>query len=181
MDHLFQFVAAGKATDVLAPHRTLDVASQQHRRDLSDLIDIVALLPPANLAPRDLRRRIERIERLRCHATPAELMRRDAEVAELELLVLADEDIERREVAMKRLAPMQLRENLQDAGNLAPRVRFITCPLSDQGRSNWHSRLVTGLQPECLFKPTSAGPDCIRRLRQCRSGWIYHGGKSRHS
>src|SRR5262249_50548604 len=89
------------------------------RRDLPDLIDVVALLPAPHLSPRDLRRRVERIERFRRDAAPAELMRRDAEVAELELLVLADEHVERREVAVKGLTAMQGVERLQNRGDLA--------------------------------------------------------------
>src|SRR5262249_9467593 len=102
-----------------AAHRARDVAAQEHRRDLPNLIDVVALLPAPNLPPRDLRRRVERIERFRRDAAPAELMRRDAEVAELELLVLADENVEWREIPVQCLPAVQRIEGLQDRGDLA--------------------------------------------------------------
>src|SRR5690348_3891627 len=97
-------IAARQASDVLAAHWLRDLAAKQHRGDEADLIDVVALLPAANLSPGDFGGRVEDVERVGCDAAPAQLMRRDAEVAELELFVLADEDIEWREVAMKRLA-----------------------------------------------------------------------------
>src|SRR4051794_37753085 len=112
-------IAAGKVAHVATSHRTLDLTAQHHRRDEPDLIDVVALLPPAHLAPRDLARRIEWVERFRRHAAPAHLMRRDTEVAELERLVRAHEHVERREVAMQRLSSMQRVERSEYARDLA--------------------------------------------------------------
>src|SRR5438094_970764 len=100
VNDFLQVITARQTADVAAPHRTPDVAAQQHRRDLSDLIDVVSLLPPPDLSPRDLGRGVEDVERVRGDAAPAELVRGDAEVAELQLLVLTDEDVERREVAV---------------------------------------------------------------------------------
>src|SRR5690349_17762156 len=114
MDDFLEVVAAGEAPDVLAPHRARDVAAEQHRRDEPHLVDVVALLPAADLPPRDLRRRVEHVERVRGDAAPTQLVGRDAEVAELELLVLADEDIERREIAVERLAAMQRIERAEN-------------------------------------------------------------------
>ena len=54
-------------------------------------------------------------------AAAVALLADDAEVAELEAAVVADEDVHRREVAVQQLAAMQLAEHLQDAGNLAAR------------------------------------------------------------
>src|SRR6266849_956356 len=112
-------VAAGKATDVLTAHGTGDVTAQQHRRELADLIDVVPLLPPPNPAPRDLRRRIERVERVGGDAVAIALMPGDAEVPELQLLVLAHEHIEGREVAMQRLPAMQRIECAEERRDLA--------------------------------------------------------------
>jgi hypothetical protein len=55
-------IAAGETTHFLAAHRPRDVAAQQHRRDQTDLIDVVTLLPAADLTPRNLARRVEGIE-----------------------------------------------------------------------------------------------------------------------
>src|SRR6185312_12582008 len=55
MDHFLEMIAARQRANVLAAHRFRDVAAQQHRRDESDLIDIVALLPPPHPAPRNFR------------------------------------------------------------------------------------------------------------------------------
>src|SRR5947209_15555894 len=107
MDHFLEVIAARQLAHVLAPHRTRDLAAQQHRGNESDLIDVVALLPAANLPPRDLRRRVEDVERVGGDAPATQLMRRDAEVTELELLVLADENVEWRAVAVQRLSPVQ--------------------------------------------------------------------------
>ena len=119
MDDFLEMIAAGEPAHVAAAHRARDVAAEQHRRDqLADLVDVVALLPPADLAPRDLGRRVERVERVGGDAAPAELMRRDAEVAELQPLALADEDVERREIAVQRLPAVQRVE--------APRMAAIS-------------------------------------------------------
>ncbi len=48
----------------------------------------------------------------------------DAEVAELELAVVADEHIERREVAMQHAPAVELAEHLEHSRNLAPRPGF---------------------------------------------------------
>src|SRR5437762_903090 len=56
----------------------------------------------------------------RWRSAAAELVRRNAEVPELELLVLADEHVERSEVAVQRLAAVQRVERLENGGDLAP-------------------------------------------------------------
>src|SRR5689334_18553858 len=113
-------IATGQLADVLAAHWARDVTAQEHCRDLRHLIDVVALLPTAHLSPRDLRRRVEGIERFCRHAAAAHLVRRNPEVAELELLVLAHENVEWCEIAMQRLALVQCVERLENRGNLAP-------------------------------------------------------------
>src|SRR5256885_1576807 len=103
VNDFFQMIAAGKAADVLTAHGTGDVTAQQHRHELADLIDVVALLPPPNPAPRDLRRRVERVERVGGAALAIALVPGDAEVAELELLLLAHENVEGRAIRIQRL------------------------------------------------------------------------------
>src|SRR6266513_804787 len=89
VNDFFQVDAAGKATDVLTPHGTRDITAQEHGRELADLIDVVALLPSPDPAPGDLRRRVERVEGIGGDTVAIALMPGDAEVAELELLLLA--------------------------------------------------------------------------------------------
>src|ERR1043166_3928689 len=117
-------IAARQSPDVLAAHRFRDLAAEQHRGDEPDLIDVVALLPAANLSPSDFGGGVEDVERVGRDAAPAQLMCRDAEVAELELFVFADEDVERREVAMKRLAAMDRVEGAQNRRDLTPNESF---------------------------------------------------------
>src|SRR5205085_10107125 len=104
-------VAAGETTHITTVHRALDLAAQQHRRDQADLINVVALLPAPNPSPRDLRRRSEKIESVRGDATVTELVGSDSEVSQLQRLVLADENVERREIAMHSLAEVQQSES----------------------------------------------------------------------
>ena len=67
---------------------------------------------------------MEDVECVRGHAAPAQLVCRDAEVAELELLALADEDVERREVTVQRLATVEGVERAQDRRDLPPNEAF---------------------------------------------------------
>src|SRR5438874_10391364 len=125
-------IAARQPADVATAHRIADVAAQQHRRDQPDLVDVVALLPPADLPPRDLRRRVEHVEGVGGDPAPAELVRRDAEVTQLELLVLAHEHVEWREVAVERVAAMQRVQRSQNRNDLAPNESFALWPLLRQ-------------------------------------------------
>ena len=120
IDDFLEMIAAWETTHVAAAHRARGVAAQHHRRDQPHLVDVVALLPAANSSPRDFRRHVEHVERVRGDATLTALVHRDAEVAQLELLVLADENVERREIAMQRLSAVQNVERLEDCGDLAP-------------------------------------------------------------
>src|SRR3954471_20404429 len=62
-------------------------------------------------------------------------MRRDAEVAELELFVFADEDVERCEIAMQRLSLVQRIEGAEDAGDLTADESLGLPTLSRQPRA----------------------------------------------
>src|SRR3954462_11278807 len=112
-------VAAREATYIFAAHGAGAVAVEKHRRDQANLIDVVALLPATHFSPGDLVRRAERIERISGDSALVALVGGDAEIAELELLVLADEDVERSEVAVHRLATVQSVERLEDGRDLA--------------------------------------------------------------
>src|SRR6266404_4761474 len=117
-------VAAWETTNIPAPHRAFDVAPQEHRRDQPDLVNVVALLPAPNPAPRDLRRRGKKVESVRGNTTLTEMVGRDAEVAQLQLLILTNENVERREVAMHCLAEVQHIESSEDRGDLASDEAF---------------------------------------------------------
>src|SRR6202048_953019 len=118
VDDFLEMIAAGKTAHVATAHRAHGVAAQHHRRDQPHLVDVVALLPAANSSPRDLRWHIEHVERIRCDATLTALVRRDTEVAKLQLLVLADKNVERREIPMQRLSAVQYVERVKDCGDL---------------------------------------------------------------
>ena len=62
--------------------------------------------------------------RPRGDAAAVALLADDAEVAELERAAVADEHVQRREVAVQHLPAMELAEHLEDARDLAPRGRF---------------------------------------------------------
>src|SRR5712691_4378788 len=113
-------ITAGKTAHIAATHRARGVTAKYHRRNQPHLVDVVALLPAANSSPRDLCWDVEHVERVRGDATLAALVHRDAEVAQFQLLVLADEDVERREIAMERLAAVEDIERLKDCGDLTP-------------------------------------------------------------
>ena len=124
IDDLLQMIGAGSLRTSGARTRALRVALDQHAQQLPDLIHIVSRLPLRRGAGEDVAGRHQRIQRARGDAALIVLLADDAEVAELEARVVADEDVERREVAMQQLAAMQLAEHLQDAGDLAPRDRL---------------------------------------------------------
>jgi len=135
MNHLFEMVAARQPADVAAPHRAVHVAAEQHRDELADLIHVVALLPLAHLPPRDLGRRTQRVERVGRDAAPARLVRRDPEVSEFQDLVLADEDVERRQVAVQCLPAMQHIQRLENGGDLVSHESLGLSALRRQPRA----------------------------------------------
>src|SRR5512146_962096 len=119
MDHFLEMVAARQCANVLAAHRFRDVAAQQHGRDESDLIHVVALLPPPHPAPRNFGGYVKQVEGIGSDASASDLVRRNAAVAELEPVPLADKDVERCEITMQRLAAVQRVQRAQHARDLA--------------------------------------------------------------
>src|SRR3954462_12427438 len=119
MNHFLHMIAAGKSADVFAAHRCPDVAIQQQARNQTDLIHVVALLPAANFAPRDLVRRVHQVERVSGHAPGVPLMLRDTKVPQLELVTTTNEDIERRKITMQRVPSMQNVQRARQAGDFA--------------------------------------------------------------
>src|SRR4051794_12392225 len=111
-------VAARKAAHVLASHRLRHVASKQHHGDQTDLIDVVAPLPSPNFSPSDLIRHMKQIERISGNPARIQLMSRNSKVADLQLLVFANKDIEGRQVAMQRLSAVQCVECAKYCRNL---------------------------------------------------------------
>ena len=121
MDDLLQMIAARQAANVRGADPRAGVALRQHAQQLSDLIHVVARLPLRRGAREQLARRGERVHRAGRDAAPIALLPDDAEVAELEAAAVADEDVDRRQVAVQELAAVQFAEDLEDARNLASR------------------------------------------------------------
>src|SRR5258706_6986920 len=119
IDDFLEVIAAWKTAHGATGHRARGVSTQDHRGNQPDLVDVIALLPAAHSSPRDLGRHIEQVERVGGDTALTALVHRDPEVAQLQLLVLADEDVERREIAMECLSSVQDIERLEDCGNLA--------------------------------------------------------------
>src|SRR6266550_9416712 len=135
VDDLLEMIAAGQLADITAADRAGDVAPQQHHGDQADLVDVIALLPAAHSAPGDLVGHVEQVESVGGDATMAELVGRDPEVAELQLLLVAHEDVERREVPVQRLSPVQPIEDPQDARQLAPHEALGLGPFALEPRA----------------------------------------------
>ena len=124
IDDLLEVIAAREEPHVRRADARPRVALDQHAQQLADLIDVVARLPLRRGSGQDVARRRQRVHRPRGDAAAIALLLHDAEVAELELPAVADEDVQRRQVAMEQLAAVQLAEHLEDAGDLAPGRRL---------------------------------------------------------
>src|SRR5262249_44116589 len=72
----------------------------------------------------DVARRGHRVERPGGDPAAVTLLPDDAEVAELEAIAVAHEDIERREIAVEHLSAMEFAEHLEHARDLTPSVPF---------------------------------------------------------
>src|SRR5437899_8287089 len=130
VNDLLQVITAGQRADIAAANRAGDVTTQEHYGNQPDLVDVVALLPASHPPPCDLVWYVEQVERIGGDAATAELVCRDPKVAELELLVFAHEHVERCEVSVERLSPMQRIEHRQDPGNLAANQALGLRPLA---------------------------------------------------
>src|SRR5690606_17733299 len=113
IDDLLQRSAAVETLDLGQPDARPRVTLDQHAQELSHLIHIVARLPLGRRAGEDVTRRHVGVERACRDAAAIVLLPDDAEVAELEAMALADEDVERREVAVEQLPAVELAEHLQ--------------------------------------------------------------------
>src|SRR5260370_971721 len=125
VNHFLEMIAARQRADVAALDRARDVALEQHHRDEADLVDVVALLPAPHSPPGDFVGDVEEVEGVGRNAAMAPLVRGDAEVAELQLLLRAHEYVERRQVAVQRLAAMQDVEHRQDPRQLASHEALV--------------------------------------------------------
>ena len=124
IDDLLQMIGAPRRADLGEAHARARVSFDQHAEQLSDLIHIVARLPARHGAREDVARRGQRVHRARGDAAAIALLPDDAEVAELQTASVADEHVQRREIAVERLSAMQLAQHFEDAGDLAPRRGF---------------------------------------------------------
>src|SRR3954471_4907807 len=119
MDDFLQLIAARQTPDVARAQSRPRIALDQHGHQLPDLVDIVARLPLRRRSIDDLARRRHQVHRPRRDAAAIALLPDDAEVTELQTILLADEHVHRRQVAMEQLTAVQLAEHVQHAGDLA--------------------------------------------------------------
>src|SRR5262245_21629091 len=119
IDDLLQVIAAREGADLGRPDPRARVPLDQHAEQLPHLVDVVSRLPFRRGAIEDVARRRHRVHRPRGDAAAIALLPDDAEVAELEAAAVADEDVERGQIAVKQLTAVQLAEDLENAGDLA--------------------------------------------------------------
>jgi hypothetical protein len=114
-------IAAPERTNLARANPDARIAPEQHPEELPHLVDVVARLPLGHGAGEDVTRRAQRVQGLGARATRIALLSCEAEIAELQPPSLAHEHVQRREVAVERLAAVQLPEHFEYAGNLAAR------------------------------------------------------------
>src|SRR5262249_25771660 len=125
VDDLLQVIATVHPPHVGGTESMGGVLADQHAYELADLINVVARLPLGHVTGEDVARRGHPVHRVRGDAAPVALLARDAEVAELQDVLVAHEHVERREVAMEELAAMELAEHFEDAGDLAAHLALV--------------------------------------------------------
>ena len=121
VDDFFQVVRAAQAAHLARPDPGGRGSLHEHPQKLADLIDVVARLPLGRRAREDVARNAPRVQRVCRDAAPVALVAHDAEVAELQGHAVADEHVHGRQVAVEHLAPVELAEDFEDSGDLAPR------------------------------------------------------------
>src|SRR5262245_14766285 len=171
MNDLFQMIATTQRAHVAGTERAVRIAAQQHGDQLAHLVDVVALLPFAHLAPCDLRRRAEWIEGISGDAAAAGLVGSDAKIAQLETLVLAYKHVERCQIAMHGLAAVQHGERLQHRGDLLPYEFLRLAALFRQPRAKvtvlrvFHHQTVARDRRFDLHEPVEdgEGPALLRK------------------
>ena len=124
IDDLFQMIAARERSHLIGTEARTRIALYQHAKQLPDLIDVVSRLPLGRGTVEDVARRRHGVQGSRGDAAGIALLTGDPEITELEPATVAHEDIERSEVAVQRLSPMELSEDIEDPGDLPPRRRF---------------------------------------------------------
>src|SRR5262249_44796812 len=119
IDDLLQRVAALERPHFGRAYALARIPLDQHPEQLADLIHIVAGLPFRRRAGNQIARGHVRIQGAHGDAAMIVLLTDDAEVAKFQLAAFADEYVQRRQIAMEQLPPMELAEHLEDAGDLA--------------------------------------------------------------
>jgi len=124
VDDFLQVIRARQPAHFERTHARPRVSLDQHAEQLPDLIHVVSCLPLGDGAREDVARRGQRVHRARRDPAAIALLPDDPEISQLQMPAVADEHVERRQIAMERVAAMQLAEHFEDAGNLAPRDRL---------------------------------------------------------
>src|SRR5439155_17036492 len=124
VDDLLEVIAARETADLGRADPHLRVALDQHPEELAHLVDVVTRLPLGNRARENVAGGRQRVHGARGDPSPVALLPDDPEIAELQAPAVADEHVQRREVAVEVLAAVQLSEHLEDARDLAARGGF---------------------------------------------------------
>src|SRR5262245_59172243 len=125
VDDLLQVIGAAQSADFTRPHAHARVTFDQHPEQLADLIHVISRLPLRNGARDDVARRGQRVHRARGDTAPIALLAHDPEVPQLQMAAIADEDVQWREIAVERVTAVQLAEDFEDTGDLAPGDRLV--------------------------------------------------------
>src|SRR5688572_27671528 len=119
VDDLLQVIAARKYPDLGCANPGPGVAFDQHSQQLSHLVHIVARLPLRNSPGEDVARSRQGVHGARGDSLLVALLPDDSEVTKLQSAAVAYEHVQRCEIAVQHLAPVQLSKHLEDAGDLA--------------------------------------------------------------
>ena len=121
IDDLLQVIGAAQAPDLAGANPGRRGSLHEHAEELPDLIDVVARLPLRGRGREEVARHSPRVQRAGVDAAPVALVPHDPEIAELQAHPVADEHVHRSQVPVEQLAPMELPEDLENPGDLAPR------------------------------------------------------------
>ena len=125
------------------------IALHQHAQELPHLIHVVARLPLRDRARENVARGRQGVHGARRDPPPVALLPDDPEIPELQTPAVADEDVQRCEVAVERLAAVQLSKHLEDTRDFASRGG-LRPPLGGAGQEGAQVAVARVLEREAV-------------------------------